>query len=412
MKSLLISSTYFPPRTGGIAEIMGAIASILGPERVCCLTGVSANAGAPDDNCGPRVYRRPTAFAGPKLTHALGWGASITEIMFRERPQVVQLATAYEGYLGLWLRQWFKLPYVVYAYGNEILDVMRSARYQKPRIALQHANRIIAISRFTANLLQEAGVAPDQIEIVYPGCNVDRFRPLPQRKNFRKKLLGSRYGDRLILTVGGLVERKGQDMVIRALPRVCQRVPDASYLIVGDGPYRSQLEKIAVQMGVRDRVIFAGKIPNQDLAPLYSLCDIFVMPSRDQSEQCDVEGFGVVYLEANACGKPVIGGRSGGVPEAVADGVTGLLVDPHDPADIANAITRLLTDADLSARLGQQGRLRVTRDFTWARFGTQVQEILESTLRPGARETDNSDLVSVRHVDWKENISGPDQGEE
>jgi phosphatidylinositol alpha-1,6-mannosyltransferase len=306
---------------------------------------------------------------------------TITEIMIRERPQVVQLATAYEGHLGLWLRQWLKLPYIVYAYGNEILDVMRSTGYQKPRIALQKADRVVAISQFTANLLEEAGVVPDKIEIVYPGCDVNNFRPLPSRMDLRQKLLGSRHRDRIILTVGNLVARKGHDMVIRALPRVCQRVPDTTYLIVGDGPYRAELEKLAMSIGVRDRVIFAGMIPNEDLAPIYALCDVFAMPSRDQSEQCDVEGFGVVFLEASSCGKPVMGGRSGGIPEAVADGVTGLLVDPHDPEDIANAITRLLLDSDLSTRLGRQGRLRVARDFTWERVGTQVQGILESILQ-------------------------------
>ncbi len=381
MKSLLISSIYFPPKTGGIAEIMGAVASILGPDRVCCLTGVPANGRPFAGALGPRVYRRPTAFARTKFAQAVGWGMTIGEIMVRERPQVVQLATAYEGYLGLWLRQWLKLPYIVYAYGNEILDVTRSIGYQKPRIALQKADRVLAISQFTAGLLKEAGVVPDRIEIVYPGCDVDYFRPLPTRMDLGQELLGSRYGNRIILTVGNLVERKGHDMIIRALPRVCQKVPNTTYLIVGDGPYRAELEKLAISMGVRDRVVFAGKIPNQDLAPIYALSDVFVMPSRDQSERNDVEGFGVVFLEASSCGKAVIGGRSGGIPEAVADGVTGLLVDPLDPEDIANAITRLLADSDLSARLGQQGRLRVVRDFTWARVGAQVEGILESILR-------------------------------
>lgn len=102
---------------------------------------------------------------------------------------------------------------------------------------------------------------------------------------------------------------------------------------------------------------------------------------REIVEACDVEGFGLVFLEANACGKPVIGGRSGGIPEAVVDGVTGLLVDPHDSEDIANAIARLLMDSELSNRLGRQGRLRVARDFTWSQVGDRVQGILESILR-------------------------------
>ena len=182
-------------------------------------------------------------------------------------------------------------------------------------------------------------------------------------------------------TVGNLVARKGHDMVIRALPRVRQTVPDVTYLIIGDGPYRGQLEALAGALGVRDRVIFAGGIPNEELPPIYALSDLFVMPSRDQSEECDVEGFGVVFLEANACAKPVVGGRSGGICEAISDGVTGLLVDPNDPEDIANALVRLLTNSDLATRLGKRGRLRVVRDFSWERVGDQVLGILDSVFQ-------------------------------
>ena len=387
MKSLLVSSTYFPPKIGGIAEVMGAIASALGPDRVCCLTGVRADGGAGKENVGPRVYRRPRAFARDKYVQAMGWGAAITQIMIRERPRVVQLATAYEGYLGLWLRQWLKLPYVVYAHGNEILNSMQLKRWQKGRLALQRAERVLAVSQFTANLVQKAGVDCDRIEIVYPGCDVNRFRPLPARMDLRQKLLGSRWRDRVILTVGGLVARKGHDMVIRSLPRLRQTVPEVTYLIVGDGPYRGQLEALARALGVKDRVIFAGSKPNEELPDIYALCDVFVMASREQLEECDVEGFGLVFLEANACGKPVIGGRSGGIPEAIVDGVTGFLVNPHDPEEIAKVLEQLLTDSDFAIRLGHQGRLRVFREFQWARVGDRVQGILDSIVRKESTQT-------------------------
>jgi len=194
--------------------------------------------------------------------------------------------------------------------------------------------------------------------------------------------LGTRDRGRIILTVGGLVARKGHDMVIRALPRLRQTVPDVMYLIVGDGPYRTQLETLAVALGVQDHVIFVGKVPGEYLPDIYALSDVFVMPSREQLNVCDVEGFGIVFLEANACGKPVVGGRSGGIPDAIIDGVTGLLVNPHDPEDIANALARLLTDGDLAVRIGRQGRLRVASDFNWARLGRRVRGILDSIL-PG-----------------------------
>jgi phosphatidylinositol alpha-1,6-mannosyltransferase len=153
-----------------------------------------------------------------------------------------------------------------------------------------------------------------------------------------------------------------------------------TYLIVGAGPYRNELESLAAATGVRDNVVFAGMIPHKELPDVYALSDVFVMPSREQLDDCDVEGFGLVFLEASSCGKPVVGGRSGGVPEAVEDGVTGLLVNPHEPEEIAGTLARLLTDSELAKRLGQEGRGRVVRDFDSARVGDRVHQILESVL--------------------------------
>jgi phosphatidylinositol alpha-1,6-mannosyltransferase len=177
------------------------------------------------------------------------------------------------------------------------------------------------------------------------------------------------------------VARKGHDMVIRVLPRVLQKVPNVTFLIAGDGPYRGQLEQVAAAVGVQDRVIFANKISDQDLPDVYALSDVFVMPSRAQLEKCDVEGFGLVFLEANACGKPVIGGRSGGIPDAIVDGETGLLVNPHDLEDIASALIRLLSDHELADRLGEQGRLRVVNKFNWMQVGDRVQSIMNAVVQ-------------------------------
>jgi len=285
-----------------------------------------------------------------------------------------------EGQIALTLRDWLKMPFIVFAAGNEILDVIEE-KWPKPMLALQTADRVVAISRYTASFVERAGVDPSRIEIVYPGYDTNRFRPLEDRLELRQKLLGERYRDQVILTVGNLVARKGHDTTIRSLPRLLQRVPDVTYLVVGDGPYRSPLETLATGLGVRNRVIFAGRLADEDLAQLYALCDVFVMPSRAQLDEKDVEGFGIVFLEANACAKPVIGGRSGGVPEAIVDGVTGLLVDPNDSGELADAIARLLTDREFANRLGQQGRERAVNEFSWRRAADSVQGILDSVKR-------------------------------
>jgi phosphatidylinositol alpha-1,6-mannosyltransferase len=197
----------------------------------------------------------------------------------------------------------------------------------------------------------------------------------------RQKLLGDGYKNRVIVTVGNLVSRKGHDMVIRALPRLAQTIPDITYLVVGNGPHRQQLEELACSIGVRDHVVFAGVVPDRDLPDVYALSDVFAMPSRAHLDTCDVEGFGLVFLEANACGKPVVAGRSGGIPEAVEDGVTGLLVNPTDAEDIARAIGKLLTDTDLARRMGHQGRVRVVTRFTWEAIIKRVEKSLEAVLR-------------------------------
>jgi phosphatidylinositol alpha-1,6-mannosyltransferase len=256
------------------------------------------------------------------------------------------------------------------------LDAIRST-WDKPRAALRGAACVIANSRFTAGLVGEAGVEPERIRIVHPGCDIDHFRPLPVDVELKQQLLCDRAADRVILSVGGLVPRKGHDMVIRGLPGVLRRYPDVTYLIVtSDRRNYAPLDDLARAVGVREHVVFAYGRPTGDLPRIYALSDLFVMPSRERREACDAEGFGMVFLEASACGKAVVGGRSGGIGDAVVDGVTGLLVDPLDPADVAQAIVRVLEDRELAWRLGEQGRSRAVRDFTWTRVAGQVQEIL------------------------------------
>jgi len=355
---------------------MEEICVALGPRRVSCFTGVPETQAISPRLAPIRVYRRPGAFTGNMFTRALTLARSFSEIAVRDRPRVVQLSTCDEGYMGLQLQRWFKLPFVVYAHGNEILAAIDSD-WDKPRLALKKAACVLANSRFTAGLLQTAGVAPEAIAIIPLGCDIDRFRPRIPNLQLRREVLGDRARGPVILTVGNLVERKGHDMVIRSLPAVCQRVPDATYLIAGTGPFKERLDELAAELGVRDRIIFAGKVPDDQLPDVYAMCDVFAMPSRARLAAHDVEGFGLVYLEAGACAKPVVAGRSGGIEDAVVDGFTGLIVDPSDARDIGQALIRLLTDSELRGRLGQQGRNRVEKERTWSILGARVQGILE-----------------------------------
>ncbi|MFO1432218.1 MAG: glycosyltransferase family 4 protein [Candidatus Competibacteraceae bacterium] len=258
------------------------------------------------------------------------------------------------SWLGLICQRWLGIKMINYIHGEEVITELGYRNFdQRRRNYLHRTNAIVAVSQFTRNVLvNKMGVDPDKIELICNGVDLDRFQPAP-----KDKVLLERYhlqGKRIILTVGRLVERKGIDMTLRALPRVLAQYPDSHYLIIGKGPYQSTLETLAHTLQVEDHVTFAGAVPNAELVAHYCLCDLFVMPNRELADY-DTEGFGLVFLEANACGKAVIGGRAGGAVEAVRDGENGLLVDGMKPDEIAAAIIRLLGEDTLRQRLEQQG---------------------------------------------------------
>jgi phosphatidylinositol alpha-1,6-mannosyltransferase len=172
------------------------------------------------------------------------------------------------------------------------------------------------------------------------------------------------------------VKRKGQDMLIRSLPLVQQRVPDAALLVVGDGPMRDELAELARSLGVPADVVFAGAHPWAELPPFFAAGDVFCMPSRTRKAGFEVEGLGIVYLEASATGLPVVAGSSGGAPDTVREGDTGFVVDGSSPASIAGRVVDLLLDADLRQRLGKTGRAWVEERWGWELMGDRLRGLL------------------------------------
>lgn len=384
LRSLLISGSYFPPQIGGISTMMAEICLELGQHRVAVLTGVSKGSDETPLG-GVRVYRMDAELS-PRST-TIATFRSITSLglaLVRERPAVLQYATLEDAYLAYWTYRTLRIPHVMYAHGNEILAAGRSS-WSKPRAALLASSCVVANSRYTEGLLRNLGLHAHQVRVVHPGCDLERFRPMQTSKEERMRLTGGRPLARLLLTVGNLVERKGHDTVIRTLPLLAKRGQDVVYLIVGGGPNRAALKQLAVSLGVADRVVFLGRVTTSELPLLYSAADLFVMVSRERLEHCDVEGFGIVFIEAAACGTPSIGGRSGGVNDAVVDGVTGLLVDPLDTAEVARSIDVLLANRDLARRFGDAARERAVSQFSWSRFGQTVASILDEVVRGRAQ---------------------------
>lgn len=380
LRSLMIAGEYFPPRTGGISSMMAGIARHLGASRVAVLTGVPAGGERrADHEAGIPVHRHRLPFAGGRIRQALGLGVSLPGVLLRERPAVTQAATVFDAYLSRKLRRFLGIPYLVYAHGNEIAELSDAGAWKGHLRALREASAVLANSGYTAELVRGAGVAGDRVHVVHPGCDTDTFAPSPDEAAETARRLGWEHGEGpVLLSVGHLVRRKGHDVVLQSLERLTSDHPDLRYLIVGTGGERDRLEAIAESRGVRDHVRFVGHVPDDELSGFYNLADVFVMVSRAREDANDVEGFGIVYLEASACEVPVVGGRSGGVPDAIEDGTTGLLVDPTRPGEVAAAISRLLSDGDLARRMARAGRRRVLRHFRWPQVADRVHAIATS----------------------------------
>jgi phosphatidylinositol alpha-1,6-mannosyltransferase len=186
-------------------------------------------------------------------------------------------------------------------------------------------------------------------------------------------------GDRpVVVCVSRLVPRKGQDMLIRALPAIRQRVSGAALVIVGSGPHRDDLDLLARGFGVAEHVVFTGAVPSAELPAHHAMADVFAMPCRTRGSGLDVEGFGIVYLEASATGVPVVAGNSGGAPESVVDGETGLVVDGWDVGAIAAAVGDLLADPARAAAMGKAGREWAVDNWQWRTKAARLSELLTS----------------------------------
>jgi phosphatidyl-myo-inositol dimannoside synthase len=227
------------------------------------------------------------------------------------------------------------------------------------------------VSRYTRGRFASAFGADAALEHVPPGVDVDRF--VPDEVARAKMRARYRLGERpVVVCVSRLVPRKGQDMLIRAMPSIRKRVPGAALVIVGGGPYSSTLRRLAHSFGVAQHVVFTGGVPGDELPAHHSMADVFAMPCRTRGAGLDVEGFGIVFLEASATGVPVVAGRSGGAPETVLDGQTGLVVDGWDVGAIAASVSDLLADPDRAARMGAAGRRWVVDNWQWS---TQAQRL-------------------------------------
>jgi len=285
--------------------------------------------------------------------------------------------------LGIALRKMFGCKLIVYVHGEEITTVGSGRMYGNRRKKYLHAaDKVVAVSSFTCDALTgQMDLPPDRITLIPNGVDTVRFTPgEPDAALIARHGLT---GKKIILTVGRLVERKGIDMTVEAMRLIAARRDDIHYLVVGDGELRPRLEQKIAEYGLETHVTLVGKVDDDALLRYLRSSDLFVMPNRTMPDG-DTEGFGLVFREANACHKPVIGGRAGGAVEAVHDGKSGLLVDGYQPAEIAAAIERILSDPQLAHSLADYG-LRLAHDNNTAAVARQFLRTCERLLAPERR---------------------------
>lgn len=271
------------------------------------------------------------------------------------------------------------IPYVILSHGNDLTrySIHNKASEVIARLLLNNVSLVFANSRFTAECLQKRKYS-GRIEILNPGVDVKQFCPQVDTGGICKKY--ELEGRCVLMTVSRLSAKKNIDGVLRALPKVIQQIPNVLYLIVGDGEERENLEALTDKLHIRQYIHFLGHTENSKLPALYCSADVFVMPSYETKDTGDTETFGISFIEASACGKPVIAGRSGGIADAVIDGKTGILVEPHNVNEIADAIICLLTNQNLSLQIGKAGRQRVEHELSWEKVGNRLIKYLQSVI--------------------------------
>ncbi|GAA0243220.1 glycosyltransferase family 4 protein [Saccharothrix mutabilis subsp. mutabilis] len=374
MRRTLLVTNDFPPRPGGIQAYLHALATRLPDLVVYAPSWESPSGSHPEfDAAQPfPVVRHPGTLMLPTpdvLKRA-------SDIMRAERCEAVWFgAAAPLALLTPWLRKAGAARVVASTHGHEVGWSMLPAARQSLRAIGSSVDVVTFVSRYTRSRFAAAFGPMAALEHLPSGVDTSVFAPDPVARLEIRARYG--LGDRpVVVCVSRLVPRKGQDVLVRALPEIRRLAPDAALLLVGGGPYRKSLERLASSVGVEEHVVFTGSVPWAELPAHYNAGDVFAMPCRTRGRGLDVEGLGIVYLEASATGLPVVAGQSGGAPETVRDGVTGAVVDGRAVSVVAAEVGRLLADRSLAAKMGEAGREWVTREWRWDDLASRLAGLI------------------------------------
>ncbi len=351
--ALLVVSEIFPPAIGGSGELLDNIYGRLPNQRVVVLA--HGDVDGEERRGALQILRRSVATDawGALSVQGLVHYGALARLIRRVDASLVHCGRVLpEGLAALVASSWGGSPYLCWAHGEEVRYTSVSREFRiLTRWVYRQAAAVVANSRNTAGMIEQLGIPKHKIEIVLPGVDAARFRPDIPCQELRQRLAPN--GELVILSVGRLERRKGHDLVLRALKSSILRGLSLRYVIVGDGRERQPLQAMVSEAGLGDVVRFDGEVPSSGLPSYYAAADLFLMPNR--VDGVDVEGFGIVFLEAAAAGRPTIGGSSGGVSEAVEDGVTGLLVSGTDAEELAQGDS---SSRDLARVTPQDGHCR------------------------------------------------------
>ena len=365
--NLLVITWNYPPRRGGIENLIGSLCKELKKSHsVAVITAHVRIAPSQEKN----VFRAPLPGLAAFALYAVWRGA----VLLARDPgiRVVFGGSAMVTPLVLFLARLFGRRAVVQIHGLDV--VYGNSIYQLFCVRwLKFCACVVANSRFTARLAQTKGVLRDRTAVIPPGVDCQRFNE--QTDIAAEKRTWGVEGKKIILFVGRLARRKGvKEFIENSFVNVVRKMPDVVFLIAGNNPTESltqrddvvsEISALVSRLGLEKQVRLLGSISDEDVIKLYQACDVVVLPALDLKD--DVEGFGIVALEAAAAGKPVVATRVGGIPDAVEDGKNGALVDSGDYAGLTEVVESLLRNIELSASFGEYGRCRVYKNFSWRR---------------------------------------------
>jgi phosphatidyl-myo-inositol dimannoside synthase len=380
---LLIISSEFPPYSGGIgthAHQIGLLLQQMG-WKIAAVTPQDYAAKEDIDYFNaqqPFPIRGMRPVPGAPLEAIYRW--SIASAWVKKWKPNLLFAT---GQRAVWLTAVLaprhRLPWVAIGHGTEFGSTVPLER-NLTRWAFQKANAVICVSEFTRNYMITSRILPRLDKVIPNGADSSRFTVLESEevRAFREKLGFN--SSKLILTVGNVSERKGQDVVIRSLPRILEKEHHTHYLIVGKPSKKTEFMKIANELGVANHVHFVGRVDPDELVRYFNSCDVFVMTSRHTADG-DFEGYGIAVLEAALCGKPAVVSGNCGLQEAVTEGKTGLIVPENDPTGTADAILSLLTQNDRRYQMGKEARKLVLEGRTWSHRAFEYDSFLRSLVK-------------------------------